>query len=221
MQKKSVIIIITMIGFLFCFRLAFGQELYRWVDEKGIVHFTDDLTLVPEQYRGQLQQKTPSKEPSKEPSASPSPSSSPSPSPSPSPFRPPTPSGPGEPSKTMEPVREIPEGREVDQKDMLGRGEEWWRATVKDWNQKFLTYRTNYENAYNQWKAKEQELEESKFKPDSLKRKLKSEIQVLEDKAKDWEKQMNEAKDMIENVLPKQARDYRANPEWLKIEGKK
>jgi len=32
---------------------------------------------------------------------------------------------------------------------------------------------------------------------------------------------MNAAKDMIENVLPKQARDYRGNPEWLKIEDKK
>ena len=84
-----------------------------------------------------------------------------------------------------------------------------------------MTYRTNYENAYSAWKAKEQELEESKFKPDSVKKKLKSEIKVLEEKAKDWEKQMNEAKNMIENVLPKQARDYRANPEWLRIEEKK
>jgi hypothetical protein len=29
---------------------------------------------------------------------------------------------------------------------------------------------------------------------------------------------MEEAKNMLENVLPKQARDYRANPDWLKIE---
>ena len=35
--------------------LALGQELYRWVDEKGTVHFTDDLGLVPEKYRGQFQ----------------------------------------------------------------------------------------------------------------------------------------------------------------------
>lgn len=200
MQKRSIIIIIMVIGFLFYLGLAFGQEVYRWVDEKGIVHFTDDLTLVPEKYRGQVQQMVPSKEP---------PSSQPASS------RPP------EPTKTMQPGGEIPPGQETGQRDMLGRGEEWWRATARDWNQKFLTYRTNYENAYSAWKAKEQELEESKFKPDSVKKKLKSEIKVLEEKAKDWEKQMNEAKNMIENVLPKQARDYRANPEWLKIEEKK
>ena len=193
-------VLLAMIGLLILAGLAFGQEVYRWVDEKGIVHFTDDLTLVPEKYRGQIQQKVPSKEP---------------------PPSQPTPSRPVEPPKTMEPGRETPETPGAGQKDMLGRGEEWWRATAKDWNQKFVTYRTNYENAYNQWKAKEQELEESKFKPDSVKRKLKSEIKVLEEKAQDWEKQMNEAKNMIENVLPKQARDYRANPEWLKIEEKK
>ena len=180
--------------------LAFGQEVYRWVDEKGMVHFTDDLTLVPEKYRDQVQQKIPSKE------LPPSQSTSPQ---------------PVEPPNTMEPKRETPSGPEATQRDALGRGEEWWRATVKEWNRKFVTSRTNYENAYSEWKAKDQELEASRFKPDSVKRKLKSEIKALEEKAKDWEKQMNEAKDMLENVLPKQARDYRANPEWLKIEENK
>jgi len=197
MQKRGIIIIITMIGFLFYLGLAFGQEVYRWVDEKGMVHFTDDLTLVPEKYRGQIQQKIPSKEPPSSQSTSPQPVEAP---------------------KTMEPKRETPSGPEATQRDALGRGEEWWRATVKEWDRKFVTSRTNYENAYSEWKVKDQELEASKFKPDSVKRKLKSEIKALEEKAKDWEKQMNAAKDMLENVLPKQARDYRANPEWLKIE---
>jgi len=196
---KRMVLLAT-IGLLILAGLAFSQEVYRWVDEKGMVHFTDDLTLVPEKYRDQIQLKVPSKElPSSQPTLS----------------------RPVEPPKTVEPGRETPSGPDTVQRDMLGRGEEWWRATVKEWNQKFVTSRTNYENAYNEWKAKDQELEASKFKPDSVKRKLKSEIKVLEEKAKDWEKQMTEAKNMIENVLPKQARDYRANPDWLKIDEKK
>ncbi len=180
--------------------LANAQEVYRWVDDKGIVHFTDDLTLVPEKYQGQIQQKVPSKEP---------------------PPSQPTSSRPVEPPKRMEPARATPPGPEAAQKDMLGRGEEWWRARAKEWNEKLTTARRNYENAYNNWKSKERELEESKFKPHSIRRKLKAEIDALEEKAKDWEKQTDEAKNMIENVLPNQARDYRANPEWLKIEEKK
>jgi chromosome segregation ATPase len=48
MKKISLIIVA---GFLFFSALAFGQEVYKWVDEKGVVHFTDDINLVPEKYR--------------------------------------------------------------------------------------------------------------------------------------------------------------------------
>jgi hypothetical protein len=47
---------------------------------------------------------------------------------------------------------------------------------------------------------------------------LKAESTALEEKAKDLGKQVEEAKNMIENVLPKQAQEDGANPEWLKIE---
>ena len=43
------------VGLLFSSVLAFGQEIYRWVDERGTVHFADDLALVPERYRDQVQ----------------------------------------------------------------------------------------------------------------------------------------------------------------------
>ncbi len=178
--------------------MAFGQEVYRWVDEKGVVHFTDDLTLVPEKYRSQVQKKTPPKE-----------------------TVPSQPISPVKPPSTIEPGRVTPERPEADQKDMLGRGEEWWRAKAREWNEKLAAAQRNYDNAYNQWKSKEREMEESKLKPHSARRKLKAERDALEEKTKECEKQMNEAKNMVENVLPKQARDYRANPEWLRIEEKK
>ncbi len=63
---------------------------------------------------------------------------------------------------------------------------------------------------------KEKELQESKFKPESLKRRLKAEIESLEEKAKEYEKQVGEAKNMLDKVLPKEAQDYGAPPEWLK-----
>ena len=36
--------------FLFAATLSYAQ-VYKWVDEKGIVHFTDDITQIPERYR--------------------------------------------------------------------------------------------------------------------------------------------------------------------------
>ena len=34
-----------------------AQEIYRWVDEKGIVNFTDNLYSIPEKYRGGSEKK--------------------------------------------------------------------------------------------------------------------------------------------------------------------
>jgi hypothetical protein len=186
-------------GLILCCSLAFGQEVYRWVDEKGTVHFTDDLGQVPEKYRKKIQKEISPKEPAPTP---PAPPSTPLP-------------------KRGEAVKESGQMPSPQQKDMLGRGEEWWRAKTVEWNEKLKTARKNYESAYGERKAKEQELEASKFKPDSFKRKLKAEIKALEEKVKDWENQMKEAGNMLENVLPKQAQDDRANPDWLKIEEKK
>ena len=167
--------------------MVFGQEVYRWVDEKGTIHFADDLTLVPEKYRGQIQKRKPPEKP-------PSPSIK-------------TPGG-------ME-TRPTPESM-PERKDLLGRGEEWWRAKQKEWNEKLLDIQKNYDAAHSDLKMKEKELEESKFKPDSIKRKLKTEIKALEERVKDWGKQKEETKNMLENTLPKQAEDYGADPAWLK-----
>jgi len=34
-----------------------GKEVYKWVDEKGTVHFSEDESSVPEAYRGRVEKK--------------------------------------------------------------------------------------------------------------------------------------------------------------------
>ena len=46
MERISTIIL----SILFISQISFA-EVYKWVDEKGAVHFTDDITQVPEKYR--------------------------------------------------------------------------------------------------------------------------------------------------------------------------
>ena len=36
---------------------VFGQEFYRWTDDSGAVHFTDNLYSIPEKYRDQAQKR--------------------------------------------------------------------------------------------------------------------------------------------------------------------
>lgn len=184
---KRMFLVILMVLVLSSW-MANGQEIYRWVDEKGTVHFADDFTLVPEKYRNQIQQRKPPEKPS--------------PSPARPPMRPET-TGPA-PESTPE------------KKDILGREEEWWRAKVKEWEDKLQNAQKNYDLAYSDLRQKEKELADAKFKPDSLKRRLRAEIKELEVKVKDRERERNEAKNMLEKVLPKQAEDYKADPAWLK-----
>jgi chromosome segregation ATPase len=42
--------------FLFIATLSYAQ-VYKWVDEKGIVHFTDDMTQIPEKYRRGIEER--------------------------------------------------------------------------------------------------------------------------------------------------------------------
>lgn len=182
--------LIILVGLICCSGVSFAQTIYRWVDEKGTVHFTDDLTLVPEKYRRQLEKEEPSEKPS------------------PLPARPsmetlPTRSGAG-----PDPVSE--------KKDLLGRGEAWWRAKMKEWNDRLQKAQGNIGPLSSELKQKEKELAEAKFKSDFIKRRLKEEIKELERKLKEQERLRDEAKNMIENILPKEAKDFQADPAWLK-----
>lgn len=56
---RFVITLIVMLAVL----VPYGYgEMYRWVDEKGTVHFTDDLSNIPEKYREDVETRKPSKE---------------------------------------------------------------------------------------------------------------------------------------------------------------
>jgi len=164
-----------------------GQEIYRWVDEKGTLHFVDDLTQVPERYRDQFQKKEPPKEPTPSPSAS----------------------SQGDEGKTESDPSSV-------RKDLHGRGEDWWRAKAKESNDKLQNAQKNYDSAYQTWKAKEQQRGDGKFKSHGPRKRLMSEIDELEEKVKESQKELEEAKEVVEKVLPKQAEDYKADPNWLK-----
>ena len=126
-----------------------------------------------------------------------------------------TPLEPVAPSSGRRPKEPKPD---AEPKDLLGRGEDWWRDKATEWNQKLKNAKKNFETAQAALKAKEKELEQSIYKPDSFKRRLQAEIKGLEENANSWKRQVDEAKNMLERTLPKQAEEYRADPSWLKID---
>ena len=46
--------------------LSFSGEIYRWTDETGVVHFTDDISNVPARYQSQVDKREVTEEISKE-----------------------------------------------------------------------------------------------------------------------------------------------------------
>jgi hypothetical protein len=58
---------------LLCFSLdilvVFSGEVYRWTDEKGTTHFTDDASAIPEKYRREAEEKKVTGEETKEEAA--------------------------------------------------------------------------------------------------------------------------------------------------------
>jgi len=186
MKKIGFLIVVGWILFSFS---AFGEETYQWVDDKGTVHFTDDISLVPEKYQDQVKEKKTPKEPTSSPTVTP-----------------PRGKGPKEPEEAIE------------KKDLLGRGEDWWRDKAMEWKQKLTKSQKDYAAAVTALKAKEKELEDAKFRPKSFQRKLEAEIKVLEEKMNEQKKQVDEAKNMLEKVLPKQAEEYRADPSWVRVD---
>ena len=159
------------------------------MDEKGTVHFTDDISLVPEKYQDQVKEKKTPKEPASSPTVTPT------------------------RGKVTKEPEEAPE-----KKDLLGRGEDWWRDKAMEWKQKLTKSQKDYAGAVTALKAKEKELEDAKFKPKSFQRRLQDEIKVLEEKMNEQKKQVDEAKNMLEKVLPKQAEEYRADPSWVRTD---
>ena len=46
-----------LLGLFFSRSFSFAGEIYRWTDEKGVVHFTDDLSQIPAQYQNQFEKR--------------------------------------------------------------------------------------------------------------------------------------------------------------------
>jgi clan AA aspartic protease (TIGR02281 family) len=74
-RLKSTFFLVTI---LIALALPAAAEMYKWVDEKGTVHFTDDLSSIPERYREDVEERktpkgTPNQEVKEKPASSPAP----------------------------------------------------------------------------------------------------------------------------------------------------
>jgi hypothetical protein len=55
MSFKLLLIWVFSLCFILDIPFSFSEEIYRWTDEKGTVHFTDDASKIPEKYQGEAE----------------------------------------------------------------------------------------------------------------------------------------------------------------------
>jgi len=176
-----------------CAGLAWGQ-IYKWTDHQGQVHFTDDPSRIPPQYRaGAIQYGTSS------------------------PAAPTAPSTPGEGQETTpDTASASPEQAPspAEPRDRLGRGPEYWQGLARKWSaelQRQSAERDRLQLLFNYTQTLA-----SNTRDVWDRGRLEAEVERLRTALVDIDQQIQRAQTMLQTTLPLEAVQAGANPEWLK-----
>jgi len=189
---KTTLLFFLVLAIPFMAQIQYGSaQVYKWTDDKGVVHFSDDPGRIPEKYQGKAQP-APVESP---PAPSPQPPSSPQPAPS----RPA--SSPG--AKADDGYR-----------DSAGRDESYWKGRVNQWK-KNLTSAQEKEQAlrlrYNQLTERANSTKNQGEKYQLREERDQVKVEIDHERAK-----IEEAKKMLEKTIPDEAALFKAKPEWVR-----
>ena len=175
---------------IFWVGFAWGQ-LYKWMDRQGNIHFTDNPSRIPAEYRSnvEVERATP-------PALLPTPNDNAATAP------PTDAAAPGELPSAPPP------------KDRLGRGPDYWQQLAQHWSvqlQQHLQERDRLQLLYDYTRHL------ASYTRDAFDRgRIYADSARLEKAMAEAEEQIKEAETMLHTTLPLEARRLGANPEWLK-----
>ena len=175
---------------VFGVEFAWGQ-IYKWMDRQGNMHFTDNPSRIPPEYRSTVEVEQASR---RAPLAPPSDDAAQAmPTDATAPSEPPTPTPP---------------------RDLLGRGPDYWQQLAQQWStrlQQHLRERDRLQLLYNYTRHL------ASYTRDVFDRgRIHTDIARLEKAIAEAEAQILEAETMLGTTLPLEAKRLGANPDWLK-----
>jgi hypothetical protein len=168
-----------------------GAQVYKWKDDKGVVHFTDDPGRIPEKYQGKAQTGPVESPPAPPPQAPSSPQSVP-------------------PRTAPTPAAKAGDGY----RDSAGRDESYWKDRVDQWK-KNLASAQEKEQAL---RLRYNELTEraNSTKNQGEKYQLRQERDQVKVEIDQQRIKIEEAKKMLEKTIPEEAGLFKAKPEWVR-----
>lgn len=185
----------VIIFFILSASIAFSQA-FKWVDEKGNIHFTDDYSQIPEKYRpGSERRGIPAE--AVEPKLTEKDQSKSS-----------------EKVESKSPETPSSEKKEDIYKDRLGRGEDYWRGTVKQWQTQLATSQDRVDALRIKYNELTEKHNNSKSSLERIT--LKKEREEISKEMNEHKDQIEKAKVMLERKIPEEAELYKAKPEWIK-----
>jgi len=185
-------LIVTWVS-IFWAGFAWGQ-IYKWMDRQGNIHFTDNLSRIPSEYRPNVEVET---------------ATLLAPLPTP---RDDAASAPPTESAAPQALPPAPPP-----KDRLGRGPDYWQQLAQHWGiqlQQHLQERDRLQLLYSYARHL------ASYTRDNFDRgKIYADSTRIEKAIAETEAQIKEAETMLHTTLPLEARQLGANPEWLKPPG--
>jgi hypothetical protein len=161
--------------------ISHAASVYKWVDKEGTVHFTDDLSKIPPEYRDQVQTEEVS--------------------------------SPGKPEASPPAPASVPKTEDV-KRDALGRGEEYWKETVRPWKKQLKEATEDRENL-NQKIDDALEVVKGRYLSKTQYNFKRAELERLMEERVAAEGKIKEAKAALDKIA-KEAEDAKADPAWLK-----
>ncbi len=181
-MKRILFILLLLFSTEFSF-----AEVYKWVDEKGVVHFTDDFIQIPEKYRPQVEKLGISEERVETKIESESLS-----------------------KKEVEKTQP----REDIYRDRIGKGEEYWKTRIEEWRKKLRDSQERVDRLRVKYNELTEKFNESKSSAERIN--LRKERDQIKNEMDRYKTQIEEAKYMLEKKIPEEAEIFKAKPAWIK-----
>ena len=192
MQRSTLTVLQLVIGATMLWAGLVWGQIYRWTDGAGQVHFTDNPSRIPPEYRANTTVYSVT-----------------------TPTTPEAPTPSGEEAKAPAPLSAPPDQPQAaaGPRDRLGRGPEYWQARARQWItelQRHTAERDRLQLLYNYTRDLAHATRDVWDRG-----RLEAEVERLGRALADVEQRIVQARNMLHTTLPLEAIQLGANPEWL------